>query len=149
MDPIFPGVPGNSELFTVEEVAKLKEFGVLNPPNAPGRLPLFPPLVPSSQGKVVSASLGVPPPDLDTKVMGHSLVTDQDEESVLSDSYSDHHSNTVDSGTMWCKPIMHSADKEQKPQASERRDKDGYKSGDKDRDKNCDRECEKSKKSDS
>ena len=41
MDPIFPSVPGDLELFTVEEVAKLKEFGVLNPPNMPGHLPLF------------------------------------------------------------------------------------------------------------
>ena len=107
------------ELFTVEEVAKLKEFGVLNPPNAPGHLPLFPLLVSSSQGKVVSAMLGTPPPDLDTKVIGHSLVTDQDEESILSDSYSDHHSSQVDSGTMWGKPTACSADKEHKTWASE------------------------------
>ena len=41
---IFPGLPGDLELFTAEEVAKLKELGVLNPPNVPGHLPLFPPL---------------------------------------------------------------------------------------------------------
>ena len=35
-DPVFPGLPGDLELFTVEEVAKLKELGVLNPPNVPG-----------------------------------------------------------------------------------------------------------------
>ena len=40
-----------------QEVAKLKELGVLNPPNAPGHLPLFLPLVSSSRGKVVSAAL--------------------------------------------------------------------------------------------
>ena len=71
-------------MFTAEEVAKLKELGVLNPPNMPGHLPLFPPLVSSSQGKVVSAALGAPPPDLDAHGIGQSLVTDQDEESVLS-----------------------------------------------------------------
>ena len=144
-DPIFPGVLGDLELFIAEEVAKLKEFGVLNPPNTPGRLPLFPPLLSSSRGKVVSATLGAPPPDLDTKVIGHSLATDQDEESILSDSYSDRHSSTVDCSAMWGKPTTHSTDKEQKPQASKCRDKDGHKSGDKDRD----REREKSKMSDS
>ena len=103
MDPVFPSLPGDLELFTAEEVAKLKELGVLNPPDVPGCLPLFPPLVSSSQGKVVSAMLGMPPPDLDTQEIGHSLVIDQDEESVLSDSYSDRHSSTVDSSTMWGK----------------------------------------------
>ena len=82
-------------------------------------------------------------------MIGHSLVTDQDKESILSDSYSDHHSSTVDSGSMWGKTTMHSTDKEQKPRASKCTDKDGHKSGNKDRDKNRDRECEKSKKSDS
>ena len=92
----------------MEEVAKLKEFGVLNPPNAPGHLPLFPPLVSSSRGKVVSATaLDTSPPNLDTKVIGHSLATNQDEEFVLSKSYSDHHSSTVDSSTMWGKPTVH------------------------------------------
>ena len=41
-DPIFPGLPGDLELFTAEEVAKLKELGVLNPPIhvwAPATLP--------------------------------------------------------------------------------------------------------------
>ena len=32
-DPIFPSLPGDLELFTAKEVAKLKELGVLNPPN--------------------------------------------------------------------------------------------------------------------
>ena len=36
---------------------KLKESGVLNPPNAPEHPPLFLPLVSSSRGKVVSAAL--------------------------------------------------------------------------------------------
>ena len=33
IDTIFPSFPGDLELFTAEEVAKLKELGVLNPPN--------------------------------------------------------------------------------------------------------------------
>ena len=41
MDPIFPGFPGDLELFTAEEVAKLKELGVLSPQPAPERPPLF------------------------------------------------------------------------------------------------------------
>ena len=56
IDSIFPGPPGDLALFMAEEVAKLKELGVLNPPNAPGHLPLFPPLVSSSRGKVVSTA---------------------------------------------------------------------------------------------
>ena len=74
-------------MFTAEEVAKLKELEILNPPNAPGHLLLFPPLVYSSWGKVVSTALGAPPPDLDTHGIGQALVTDRDEESVLSNSY--------------------------------------------------------------
>ena len=106
IDTIFPSLPGDLELFTAEEVAKLKELGILNPPNVPEHLPLFPLLVPSSQGKVVSAAmLGVPPPDLDAHGIGQSLVTDQDEESILSNSYSDHHSNTTDNSTMWGRQI--------------------------------------------
>ena len=124
-------------MFTAEEVAKLKELGVLNPPHVPEHLPLFPPLVPSSWGKVVSAALGTPPPDLDTDGIGQSLMTDRDEESVLSDSYSDRHSNTADSSTMWGRQIGHSSEREQKPQTTECKDKDGYKSSDKDRDRNC------------
>ena len=92
---------------------------MLNPPNMPGHLSLFPPLVSSSQGKVVSAALVMPPPNLDTQEIGHSLAIDQDEESVLSDSYSDHHSSTMDSSTMWGKQTMHNMDKEQKPWATE------------------------------
>ena len=90
----------------------------------------------------------MPPPGLDTHGIGQLLVTDQDEESVLSDSHSDHLSNTLDSSIMWGKHTVHSSDKEQKPQTTERRDKDGHKSGDKDHNKNRDREHEKSKKSD-
>ena len=150
-DSIFPSLPGDLELFTAEEVAKLKELGVLNPPNAPGHLLLFLPLVSSSQGKVVSAmvlALGVPPPDLDAHGIGQSLATDQDEESVLSNSYSDCHSNTMDSSTMWGRHTVCSLEREQKPQTTECQDRDGYKSSDKDHDRNCDRECERSKKSD-
>ena len=135
-NPIFTSLPGDLELFTAEEVAKLKELGVLNPPNMPGHPLLFPPLVSSSRGKVVSAALGMPPPELDTQEIGHSLVIDQDEESILSDSYSDCHSSTVDSSAIWGKHTMCSADKEQKPRATKRREKDGHRSGDKDRKKN-------------
>ena len=115
----FPGLPGDLELFTAKEVAKLKKLGVLNPPNVPGHLPLFPALVSSGQGKVVSATLGAPPPDLDTHGIGQSLVVDQDEESVLSDSYLDHHSNTVDSSVMWDRHIVRCSEEEQKLQTTE------------------------------
>ena len=37
---------------------------------------------------------------------------DQDEESILSDSYSDHHSSTVDSGIMWDRHTMHSPEEQ-------------------------------------
>ena len=74
----FPSLPGDLELFMAKEVAKLKELGILNPPNAPGHLLLFLPLVSSSQGKVVSAMLGVLPPDLDAHGIGQSLATYQD-----------------------------------------------------------------------
>ena len=57
MDSIFPSFPGGLELFTAEEVVKLKELGVLNPPNAPEHPLLFPPLVSSRWGKIVSAAL--------------------------------------------------------------------------------------------
>ena len=145
---IFLSLPGDLELFTAEEVAKLKELGGLNPPNAPGHLPLFPLLVSSSQGKVVSAVLGAPPPYFDSHGIGQSLATDQDEESVLSDSYSDCHSNTADSRTMWGRHNMHSSEREQKPRTAERQDRDGHKSSDKDHNRNRDMECERSKKSD-
>ena len=118
-DLIFPGLPGDLELFTAKEVAKLKELGVLNPPNAPGCLPLFPPLVSSGRGKVVSATLGAPPPNLDTHGIGQSLVMDQDEESVLSDSYLDCHSNTVDSSVMWDRHTVCSSEEEQKLRTTE------------------------------
>ena len=64
VDTIFPGFPGDLELFTAKEVVKLKELGVLNPPNAPEHLPLFLPLISTSWGKVVSGALGVLPPQL-------------------------------------------------------------------------------------
>ena len=134
IDTIFPSLPGDLELFTAEEVAKLKELGILNPPNAPECLPLFPLLVPSSQGKVVSTALGAPPPDLGAHGIGESLVTDRDEESILSDSYSDRHSNTTDSSTMWGnsstmwgRQIKCSSEREHKPQTTDHKDRDGYK----------------------
>ena len=143
IDTIFPGLPGDLELFTAKEVAQLKELGVLNPPHMPERPPLFPPLVPSTQAKVVSTVLGAPPPDVNADGIGQSLRTDWDEESILSDSYSDHHSTTTDSST-----IGYSSEREQKPRTTEHRDKDGYRSSDKDRDRNHDRECDRSKKGD-
>ena len=146
-DPIFPGLPGDLELFTAKEVAKLKELGVLNPPNMPGCLPLFPPLVSSGRGKVVSALLGTSPPNLDTHGIGQSLATEQDEESILSDSYSDHHSSTVGSSVTWDRHSVRSLEEEQKPRTTKHRDRDGYKSSDKDHNRDRDRECEKSKKS--
>ena len=78
-------------------------FAPSHPLDVPGCLPLFPPLVSSSRGKFMSFVLGTPPPDLDTQEIGHSLVVDQVEESIISDSYSDRHSSTADSGTMWSK----------------------------------------------
>ena len=146
MDTIFPGFPGDLELFTAEEVAQLKELGVLNPPHAPECPPLFPPLVPSTRGKVVSAALGAPPPEINADGIGQSLTTDRDEESVLSDSYSDRHSATADSSIMWGRHLGHSS--EQKPRTTECRDKDSYRSSDKDRDRNRDRERDRSKKGD-
>ena len=144
MDTIFPGFPGDLELFSAEEVAQLKELGVLNPLQAPERLLLFPPLVPSTRGKVVSAALGTPPPEINADGIGQSLTTDRDEESVLSNSYSDCHSATADSSIIWGRHLGHSL--EQRPWTTECRDKDSYRSSDKDRDKNRDRERDRSKK---
>ena len=146
VDPIFPGFPGDLALFTAEEVTQLKEMGILTPPPMPEHLPLFPPLVTSSWGRVVSAALGAPPPETKTEGMRQSLMTDQDEESVLSDSYSDHHSSTAYTSIVWERHLGHSS--EQKPRSAERPDKDSGRSSDKDRDKNCDGECEKSRKGD-
>ena len=146
MDPIFPGFPGDLALFTAEEVTQLKELGVLTPPPAPERLPLFPPLVTSSRGRVVSAALGAPPPETKTEGMKQSLMTDQDEESVLSDSYSDRHSSTADTSIVWERHLGHSS--KQKPQSAECPGKDSGRSSDKDRDKNCDGEHEKSRTGD-
>ena len=146
MDTIFPSFPGDLELFTAEEVAQLKELGVLNPLHAPEHPPLFPPLVPSTRGKVVSPALGVPPPEINVDGIGQSLTTDRDEESILSDSYSDCHSATADSSIMWGRHLGHSS--EQKSRTTERKDKDSYRSSDKDGDRNHDRERDRSKKGD-
>ena len=117
VDPIFSGFPGDLALFTAEEVAKLKELGVLTPLPAPERLPLFPPLVTPSRGKVVSAALGAPPPEAKTEGIEQSLMTDRDEKSVLSNSYSDRHSSTADTSIMWGRHLRHSS--EQKPRSAE------------------------------
>ena len=86
----------------------------------------------------------MPPPDLDADGIGQSLVTDRDEESILSDSYLDRHSHTADSSTMWGKPTVRISEREQKPRTTKCKDRDGYKSSD----KNCDRDRDKSRKSD-
>ena len=115
VDPIFPGFPGDLELFTAEEVAKLKELGVLTPQPVPECPPLFPPLVTSSRGKVVSAALGAPPPEIKADGIEQSLTTDRDEESILSNSYSDHHSSTADSSIVWGRHL--GCNSEQKPRS--------------------------------
>ena len=127
-------------------MAKLKELGVLTPPPMPECLPLFPPLVTLSWGKVVSAALGVPPPETKAEGIEQSLIMDRDEESVLSDSYSDCHSSTADSSIMWGRHLRHNS--EQKPRSADRQDKDSHRSSDKDRDKNRDGERDKSRKGD-
>ena len=146
MDPIFPGFPGDLALFTAKEVAQLKELGVLTPPPVPECLPLFPPLVTPSQGRVVSAALGAPPPETKTEGIKQYLMMDQDEESVLSDSYSDHHSSTADTSIGWGRHLGHSL--EQKPQSAEHPDKDSHRSSDRDCDKNRNGERDKSRKGD-
>ena len=146
MDPIFPGFPGDLALFTAEEVTQLKELGVLTPLPVPECLPLFPPLVTPSRGRVVSAALGAPPQETKTEGIEQSLMMDQDEESVLSDSFSDCHSSTADTSIRWGRHLGHSS--EQKPRSTERPDKDGHRSSDRDRDKNRDGERDKSRKGD-
>ena len=146
MDPIFPGFPGDLELFTTEEVAKLKELGVLGSQSVPDHPPLFPPLVQSSRGKVVSAALGVPPPEIQVGGIEQSLTTDRDKDSVLSDSYSDRHSTTADSSTIWGRQLGRNS--EQKPRSSECQDRDSHRSSDKDHNKNRDGDRDRSKKGD-
>ena len=73
-------------------------------------------------------------------------MTDQDKESVLSESYSDRHSSTADTSIVWERHLWHSS--EQKPRSAERPGKDSGRSSDKDRDKNRDGEREKSRKGD-
>ena len=146
VDPIFPGFPGDLALVTAEEVTQLKELGVLTPPPTPEYLPLFPPLVTPSRGRVVSAALGAPPPETKTEDIKQALMMDQDEESVLSDSYSDHHSSTADTSIGWERHLGHSS--EQKPWSAECLDKDSRRSSDRDHDKNCDGERDKSRKGD-
>ena len=139
MDTIFPNFPGGLELFTAEEVVQLKELGVLNPPNAPEHLPLFLPLVSSSRGKVVSAALSMPPPGFEAHGIEKSLMTDWDEESVLSDSYSDRHSINVNSSTTWGRPTVQISNRESKSRTTERKDKDSHRSSEKHHDSNRDR----------
>ena len=144
MDTIFPGFPGDLEFFSAEEVAQLKELGVLDPLQAPEHPLPFPPLVPSTRDKVVSTSLDMPPQEINVDGIGQSLTMDWDEESILSNSYSDRHSATADSSIIWGRHLGHSS--EQRPWTTERRDKDSHRSSDKDHDKNRDRQCDRSKK---
>ena len=144
VDPIFPSFPGDLALFTAEEVAQLKELGVLTTPPTPEHLPLFPPLVTPSRGRVVSTTLGTPPPETKTEGIKQSLMMDQDEESILSDSYSDRHSSTANTSIGWGRHLGRSS--EQKPLSTECLDKDSHRSSDRDRDKNRDGERDKSRK---
>ena len=73
-------------------------------------------------------------------------MTDQDEESVLSDSYSDRHSSTADTSIRWGRHLGRSS--EQKPRSAECPDKDSHRSSDRDCDKNRDGERDKSRKGD-
>ena len=148
IDTIFPGFPGGLELFTAEEVVKLKELGILNPLNAPEHPLLFPLLVFPSRGKIVSAVLGVPPPGFEAHGLEQSLTTDWDKESVLSDSYSVRHSVTIDSSTMWGRPTVRISERELESRTTEHKDKDSHKSTERDRDKNRERDRDRSKKSD-
>ena len=148
IDTIFLGFPEGLELFTAEKVVKLKELGVLNPPNAPEHLPLFSPLVFPSQGKVVSAAFGAPPPGFEAHGLEPSLATNRDEESILSDSDSDCHSITVDSSTTWGRPTVRISERESKPWTTECKDRDSHKSSDRDRYKNRERDWDRSKKND-
>ena len=94
----------------------------------------------------MSAALGVPPPEPKTEDIEQCLITDRDEESVLSNSYSDCHSSTADSSIVWGRHLGHSL--EQKPRSAECQDRDSHRSSDRDRDKNRDGECDKSRKGD-
>ena len=85
---------------------QLKELGVLNPPNAPEHPPLFPPLVSSSRVRLCLLHSAAPPPGFKAHGIEQSLMTDRDEESVLSDSYSDCHSVNIDSSTTWGRPTV-------------------------------------------
>ena len=82
----------------------------------------------------------VPPPEAKTEGIEQSLITDWDEESVLSDSYSDCHSSTANSSIVWGRHLGHNS--EQKPRSTDRQDKDSHRSSDKDRDKDCDKNCD-------
>ena len=117
---------------------QLKELGVLNPPNTLEHPPLFLPLVSSSGGKVVSAALSVPPPGFEAHGTEKSLMTDQDEESILSDSYSDRHSVNIDSST-WGRSTVRISNRESKSCTTEQKDKDSHRSSEKHHDSNRDR----------
>ena len=55
----------------------------MTPLPAPECLPLFPPLVTPSRGRVVPTALGAPPPETKTEGMKQSLMMNQDEESFF------------------------------------------------------------------
>ena len=116
MDSIFPSFPGGLELFAAKEVVKVEGVGGFeSSQRAPEHPPLFPPLVSSSRGKIVSAALGTHHlPASRHMAIEQSLMTDRDEESVLSNSYSDHHSVNVESSTTSGKPTVQISERESK-----------------------------------
>ena len=79
--------------------------------------------------------------------IGQSLTTDRDEESILSDSYSDCIILPLLTAAS-CGGGISSRSSEQKPWTTEHRDKDSYRSSDKDRNRNHDGERNRSKKGD-
>ena len=141
----FPQFPGGSRIVYHRGSGAVEGVGGFESPQCSGASLLFPPLVSSSQGKVVSAVLGMPPPSFEAHGIEKSLITDRDEESVLSDNYSDHHSVNVDCSTTWGRPTVQISDRELKSHTTERKDKDSHRSSEKDCEKNRDR----SKKGDS
>ena len=77
----------------------------------------------------MSVALGAPPLGTGTEGIEQSLIMDRDEESVLSDSYSNRHSSTADSSIMWGRHL--GLNSEQKPRSADHQDKDSQRSSDK------------------
>ena len=103
----FPQFPRGSRIVYCRGSGEVEGVGDFEPSQCTGAsATLSASLVSSSQGKIVSAALGAPPPGFEAHGIEQSLMTDWDEESVLSDSYSDHHSINVDSSTTWGRPTV-------------------------------------------